>query len=164
MSKVCLLKDFTYLKTDNLRFALRQTSSTCFPQSNVEDKYRPRCLCKFTLSINVPLNIKGGELFRTLFVKIMSFVFDALNCTFHFAAHKEIFSRSLFRICAVSEGSNPLENRLVSSAKIKISLSMSLTISFDLSHTHLWNHACVANQGSLIMNAPWGLPGFRGVH
>ena len=91
ISKVCLLKDFTVLKTDNLRLAFKQTSSTCFDQSNDEDKKTPRCLCKFTLSIKISPNIKGGELLRTLFEKIMSFVLEALNCTFHFSAHSEIF-------------------------------------------------------------------------
>ena len=42
----------------------------------------------------------------------------------------EIFSKSEFKILAVSEGSDPVAKRLVSSAKIKMSLSMSSVMSF----------------------------------
>ena len=46
----------------------------------------------------------------------------ALNVTFHSLAHEEIFIRSLLSWAAVSVGSDPVANREVSSAKIKISL------------------------------------------
>ena len=72
----------------------------------------------------------GGELFNTLFEKIIFFVLDALKVTFHFKAQLDIFCKSLFKISAVSAGSDPDTNRDVSSAKIKISLTISVVISF----------------------------------
>ena len=60
----------------------------------------------------------------------ISFVFLALNVTFHLVAQTEIFSKSLLRISTVSAGSHPVANRLVSSAKIRMSLSMSSMMSF----------------------------------
>ena len=68
-------------------------------------------------------------MFSTLSEKIIFFVFEALNLTFHFVAQLEIFCKSLFKISAVSAGSVPETNREVSSAKIKISLSISSVIS-----------------------------------
>ena len=55
--------------------------------------------------------------------------FQALNLTFHLFAQGEIFSKSLFRIPAVSVGSLPKASREQSSANIKISLSSPTTIS-----------------------------------
>ena len=107
-----------------------QISFTWTDQSNYDVKYSPKCLCELTLSIKVSLNIRGGELFRHLLENIMSFDFLALNVTFHVSAHNEIFSRSLFNMAAVSDGSEPASIREVSSANIKISLSMSLMMSF----------------------------------
>ena len=62
---------------------------------------------------------KGGELFNILLENIISFVLEALNCTFHLLAQVEILSKSRFKISTVSEGSDPDTNKLVSSAKIK---------------------------------------------
>ena len=76
-------------------------------------------MCKFTLSILLLFNISGGELLRNLLEKIMSLDFEELKVTFHFCAQFEIFSKSLFKICAVSAGSDPVANKEVSSAKIK---------------------------------------------
>ena len=61
--------------------------------------------------------------------KIISLDFLALNETFHFVAHSDILSKSLFNCAEVSAGSNPEAKRVVSSAKIKISLSNPSTIS-----------------------------------
>ena len=72
----------------------------------------------------------GGELFRHLFEKIMSFDFLALKITFHLVAQLEIFIKSLFNCAAVSAGSVPDAKSEVSSAKISMSLSMSETMSF----------------------------------
>ena len=69
-------------------------------------------------------------MFNILLEKIISLVFKALNFTFHLVAQMEIFSKSEFKILAVSEGSDPVAKRLVSSAKIKMSLSMSSVMSF----------------------------------
>ena len=60
----------------------------------------------------------------------MSLDFVALKVTFHISAHDEIFSKSLFNLDDVSAGSVPFAKSVVSSAKINISLSISLTISF----------------------------------
>ena len=49
-------------------------------------------------------------MFKFLFEKIISLDLPGLNLTFHFSAHLEIFSRSLFNIAAVSAGSLPIEN------------------------------------------------------
>ena len=79
--------------------------------------------------MNSSLKTKGGELLRTLFENIMSFVLEALNLTFHTFAQLEIFIKSLFNISAVSFGSFPIARSEQSSAKRRISLSISLTIS-----------------------------------
>ena len=60
----------------------------------------------------------------------MSLVFEALNVTFHLVAQVEFFCKSLFKMLAVSLGSDPVANKQVSSAKIKMSLSMSSVMSF----------------------------------
>ena len=60
----------------------------------------------------------------------MSLVLKALNFTFHLVAQMEIFPKSEFKILAVSEGSDSVANRLVSFAKINMSLSMSSVMSF----------------------------------
>ena len=80
--------------------------------------------------MGILFNKSGGELFNTFFENIMSFDFPALNVTFQVSAQDEIFSKSLFNMAAVSAGSVPFANRVVSAANIKISLFMSLTISF----------------------------------
>ena len=87
-----------------------------------------------TLSINLSLKMRGGELFNNLFENIMSLDFPGLKVTFHLVAHSEILSRSLFKISAVSVGSETVANNDVSSAKIKISFY------YDLYFTHkkLW--------------------------
>ena len=43
-----------------------------------------------TLSIKFSLKIKGGELFKSLFEKIISLDFPALKVTFHFCAQQDI--------------------------------------------------------------------------
>ena len=54
-------------------------------------------------------------------------VFFALKDTFHFSAQTEILFKSLFNISEVSDGSFPEAKRVVSSANIKISDSISFT-------------------------------------
>ena len=93
------------------------------PKSDVQ--YIPRCLCTLTLLMRSSFNIKGGELFE----KIISEDLSELNFTFHLSAQVDILARSLFKISAVWEGSLPEAKREVSSANIKMSLSMSLVMS-----------------------------------
>ena len=80
-------------------------------------KKTPRCLCLFTLSIQILLNSNGGELFSALLEKITSLDFLGLNVTCHLSAQDDIFSKSLFKILDVSVGSIPVAKRVVSSAK-----------------------------------------------
>ena len=76
------------------------------------------------------LKISEGELFKTLlFENIISLDFKALKVTFHFAAHIEIFSRSLFMAAAVIVGSLPTATKAVSSAKSRPSHSRSTKMS-----------------------------------
>ena len=67
---------------------------------------------------------------RHLFEKMISFDFLELNVTFHLKAQFEIFAKSLFNCAAVSAGSVPVAKKEVSSAKIRISLTISFVISF----------------------------------
>ena len=74
--------------------------------------------------------IRGGELFKHLFEKIISLDLLPLKVTFHLVAQFEIFTRSLLICAAVIAGSGPDAMREVSSAKMRMSLSMSEIISF----------------------------------
>ena len=51
--------------------------------------------------------MRGGELFKYLFEKIISFDFFELKVTFHLAPQVEILSKSLFICAAVIVGSDP---------------------------------------------------------
>ena len=125
-----LLSNFTFLNKLSFLFARRQTSLIWVVQSRIDLKKIPRWRWVLTLSINVSLKIKGGELFRTFLEKIISLVLPALKLIFHLFAQLEILSRSLLMISTVSVGSSQLARREQSSAKIKISLSKPSTISF----------------------------------
>ena len=87
-------------------------------------------MCELTLSTTTLLKISGGELLRVLFENIMSFDFLALKVTFQMSDQADIFAKSLFNCAAVSVGSMPEANRVVSSANIRISDSISFTMSF----------------------------------
>ena len=56
-------------------------------------------------------NINGGELFKNLFEKIMSFDLLLLNVIFHLLAQCVIFSKSLFNLAEDSAGSDPVANK-----------------------------------------------------
>ena len=74
------------------------------------------------------MNIKGGELFRHLLENIISFDFLALKVTFYISAQTEIFPKSLLSWSAISLGLDPVEKSKVSSARINISLSISISL------------------------------------
>ena len=72
--------------------------------------------------------IKGGELWRHFLVNIISLDSFGLKVNFHLSAQLDILARSILSCRAVSAGSSPLSTRVVSSANINISLSISLKI------------------------------------
>ena len=59
-SKVALSKNLTLLSTASLPFAFKQQFCTCFSQSKLDENHRPKCLCWWTLEINLPSSISGG--------------------------------------------------------------------------------------------------------
>ena len=105
-SKVALSKNLTLQSTASFPFAFKHVACTCFSQSKLEENHNPRCLCWWTLVINLSLSKSGGELKRHFdFEKIRCLLFPALKMTFHFLAQADIFSKSLFSTLAVRAGS-----------------------------------------------------------
>jgi hypothetical protein len=85
----------------------------------------------FNIAID-KINGGGGEggVIKAFLGENYILIIPSIKSYFHFLAKSEILLKSLFNIAAVSAGSVPVANREVSSAKIKMSLSMSSTISF----------------------------------
>ena len=104
ISKTGLERYFMLLNTDSLEFALMQMWWTWRLQLKVGVNHMPKCLCSVTLFTTKSLKIIGGDTPKSLLAKIISFVLSGLNFTFHFSAHAEILSKSLFNISAVSAG------------------------------------------------------------
>ena len=130
-SSVALSKNLTLRSTASFPFAFKHAIWTCFSQSKFDENHRPKCLCWWTLEINLPSRMRGGEFKRYLFCeKIKSLLLPALKITFHFLARALIFSKSLLITLHVIAGSFPNENRQVSSANKRTSDSRSSRMSF----------------------------------
>ena len=130
MSSTGLERYLMLLRTESLEFALLEIYCTCRLQLKSDDKYIPKCLCSFTLSMGTPSKRIGGDIPKSLFENIISFVFLGLKFTFHFVAQSDILSKSLLRISVVSAGFLPVANMQVSSANNRTSLSISSRMSF----------------------------------
>ena len=91
--RVDLSKKWTLRKTNSFLFALRQVSWICFSQSRFDESHTPRCLWwKIRLTSSL-FKISPGASGKVFFgEKIKSLLFEALNSTFHLAAHLPILS------------------------------------------------------------------------